>query len=191
MNGKDIRQSICTVTIMSKNVNEYSHYQEYFNNFLGGWSFSNGDETLTISSVGEEEMFDAQTGGKKKGLCIRFKERDLPMVLNKTNASMIAEVTGSDAMRDWIGKQIIVGTERVKAFGKVSQAIRVRPDKPKPTAPSEPATQAQMERIHALIADGSINEPALCKYLRISGIGAISRTQAYEAIKAKTGEIIE
>jgi hypothetical protein len=48
-----------------------------------------------------------------------------------------------------------------------------------------------MERIHALIADGSINEPALCKYLKISGIGAISRTQAAEAIKAKTGEIIE
>ena len=183
--------NISTVKTMSKSVNEYMHYQEYFNNFLGAWSFPNGDETLTIASVGEEEMFDAQTGGKKTGLCIRFNERELPMVLNKTNASMIAEVTGSDVMRDWIGKQIIVGTERVKAFGKVSQAIRVRPDKPTAKATSEPATQAQMERIKELIADGTINEPALCKYLRISEIGAITRAQAKEAIKAKTGEIIE
>ena len=44
----------------------YVHYQEYFKTFLGGWSFENGDETLTIKSIDEEEMYDAETGGKKK-----------------------------------------------------------------------------------------------------------------------------
>ena len=136
-------------------------------------------------------MFDAQTGGKKKGLCVYVAEKELPMVLNKTNATMIAEVTGTDILGEWIGKRICVGTERVKAFGKVSEAIRVRDRVPEPVKAAEPATEAQMERIRALISDGVINEPALCKYLKISDISGISRTQARDAIERKTGEVIE
>lgn len=175
----------------NKSIDQYSHYQEYFNNFLGAWSFKNGDEVLTITGVKEEEMFDAQTGGKKKGLCVYVAEKDLPMVLNKTNASMIAEVTGTDVLGEWIGKRICVGTERIKAFGKVSEAIRVRDRIPEPVKAVEPASEAQMKRIQELVADGEINEPALCKYLKISDISGISRTQARDAIQKKTGEVIE
>lgn len=111
----------------------YVRYQEYFKTFLGGWSFENGDETLTIKSVGEEEMYDTETGSKKKGLVLRFEERDLPMVLNVTNSETIAEVIGSDVLAEWIGRKIIVGTSKVKAFGKIHDAIRVRPQKPDET----------------------------------------------------------
>lgn len=169
---------------------EYMNYQEYFNNFLGAWSFSNGDEVLTISEVSEETMYDAQTGSQKTGLCIRFEEKTLPMVLNKTNAAMIAQVTGTSYMHDWKGKKIAVGTEKVRAFGKVTQAIRVRDTVPA-VAEAEPATEAQKKRIRELIAEGSINEPALCKYLRIDDIEHISREQAKNAIMTKTGEVIE
>ena len=111
----------------------YVHYQEYFKSFLGGWSFENGDKTLTISQIGEEEMYDAETGGKKKGLVMRFEEEELPMVLNVTNAETIADVTGTDKISDWIGRKIIVGTSKIKAFGKVHDAIRVRNQKPDET----------------------------------------------------------
>ena len=112
---------------------DYVHYQEYFKTFLGGWSFENGDKTLTIKKIGEEEMYDAETGGKKKGLVMHFEELDLPMVLNVTNCEAIADVTGSDKIADWIGKRIIVGTSRIKAFGKMHDAIRVRNTKPDDT----------------------------------------------------------
>lgn len=108
----------------------YVRYQEYFKTFLGGWTFEDGDKTLTIKSVGEEEMYDAETGGKKKALAMRFEELDLPMVLNVTNSETIAGVVGSDRLDDWIGHKVIVGTSKVKAFGKVHDAIRVRPEKP-------------------------------------------------------------
>lgn len=111
----------------------YSRYQEYFKTFLGGWTFEDGDKTLTIKEVAEEEMYDADTGGKKKGLAVRFVELDLPMVLNVTNAETIAEVVGSDRLSEWVGKRIIVGASKVKAFGKVYYAIRVRPKKPDDT----------------------------------------------------------
>ena len=111
----------------------YVHYQEYFKTFLGGWSFENGDKTLTIKQIGEEEMYDAETGGKKKGLVMHFEEEDLPMVLNVTNAETIAEVTGTDKLAEWVGRKIIVGTSKIKAFGKVHNAIRVRSQKPDET----------------------------------------------------------
>lgn len=108
----------------------YVHYQEYFKTFLGGWSFESGDKTLTIKRIAEEEMYDAETGGKKKGLVMHFEEEDLPMVLNVTNCEAISEVVGSDKLADWIGHRIIVGTSRIKAFGKMHDAIRVRTQKP-------------------------------------------------------------
>lgn len=111
----------------------YVHYQEYFKSFLGGWSFENGDKTLTISQIGEEEMYDAETGSKKKGLVMHFEEEELPMVLNVTNCDTIAEVTGTDKIADWIGRKIIVGTSKIKAFGKTHDAIRVRNQKPDET----------------------------------------------------------
>lgn len=111
----------------------YVRYQEYFKTFLGGWTFEDGDRTLTIKSVQEEEMYDADSGGKKKALAMRFEELDLSMVLNVTNSETIAAVVGSDRIADWIGKKIIVGTSKVKAFGKIYDAIRVRPDKPDDT----------------------------------------------------------
>lgn len=109
---------------------KYFRYQDYFKSFLGGWSFEDGDRTLTIKSYGEEEMFDRDSGKKKKGLCVRFAEMELPMVLNVTNAEAIAKVVGSDRMEDWIGHKVIVGQSKIKAFGKVSFAIRVRSQKP-------------------------------------------------------------
>ena len=115
---------------MGKN---YVHYQEYFKTFLGGWSFENGDKTLTISEIGEEEMYDAETGGKKKGLVVHFEEEDLPMVLNVTNAETIAEVTGTDKLAEWVGRKVIVGTSKIKAFGKVHDAIRIRNQVPDET----------------------------------------------------------
>jgi len=170
---------------------QYMNYQEYFNNYLGAWSFANGDEVLTIKGVSEETMYDAQTNSQKTGLCVRFAEKTLPMVLNKTNAAMIAQVTGTSYMHDWIGKQIVVGTEKGRFFGKVAEAIRVRDRKPEPATAEEPASDAQKARIRALIADGQVNEPALCKYLRIAELEAISKADARKVIQSKTGEVVE
>lgn len=131
----------------------YVHYQDYFKTFLGGWSFENGDETLTIKSIGEEELYDAETGGKKKGLVVHFYEKDLPMVLNVTNAEMIATVCGSDKLADWIGHKVVVGTSKVKAFGKIHDAIRVRE-----TVPDE--TEYKCEECGAVIKPTKSKQPS-------------------------------
>lgn len=108
-------------------------YEVYFKTFLGGWSFANGDRTLTIKGIDKKEMYDMETGGTKTGITLLFEEEELPMVMNITNASTIAEVLGTNITEDWIGRKIIVGTSKIKAFGKMHDAIRVRNTKPDET----------------------------------------------------------
>lgn len=171
---------------MTKITDKYSHYQEYFKSFLGGWSFEDGDKTLTITNVDEQEMFDASTGKKKTELCLFFKEEELPMVLNVTNAQTIAEVLKTDIMSEWIGKQIIVGQSKVKAFGKEHLAIRVRNKLPQKKAVKK-ATGEQLDTIQALIDSEKItNIEAMLKYYGVSKMEELSTENAAEIIAKKS-----
>ena len=78
-----------------------------------------GDVTLQISDVASKE-FDE---GMK--LILAFKGKDKQLVLNKTNANIIAEMLGTDT-DDWIGSNIDVYAARVEFQGKIVDAIRVR-----------------------------------------------------------------
>lgn len=107
---------------------KYKNYQEFYANYLGGWSFANGDQTLTIRDVYEQEIRSRE--GTEVKPTVYFEELDLPLICNKTNAEAIAKVVGSNFTGDWIGKRITIGTERIRAFSDVWDAIRVRPEKP-------------------------------------------------------------
>lgn len=167
---------------------KYRNYQEFYANYLGGWSFADGDQILTIKDVLEQEVRTKDNGAEVK-LTVLFQEVDLPLILNRTNADMIAKVTGSSFTGDWVGKQIKVGSSRIKAFGDVWDAIRVRDEKVT-KASTEPATEAQIRRIHELADDGQINMPGLFSFYKIGDLTDLSRKQAADLIRAKTGEVI-
>lgn len=172
----------------NKTLEKYTNYQEYFKSFLGGWSFENGDETLTIKDVEELEMYDSQTQGKKKGLCLRFEEKELPMVLNTTNSETIAKVTGTDKLADWIGKKIIVGQQKIRAFGKEQLVIRVRDEQPKAKAKKK-ATKDQVQEIENLIQSGAItNKDAMLQYYKVETIEDLSQEEAQKLIDKKKKE---
>lgn len=171
---------------MSKKLDLYSNYNEYFKNFLGGWTFENGDETLTITDVTTEEMYDSQSGGKKQAPCLHFKEKELPMVLNKTNADMVAKVTGSDIPNNWIGKRIVCGQTKIRAFGKESLAIRVRDEVPTNTA-IEKATPEQVAKINELVESGAIADVnKMLDFFGVKTIEDIGKDRAEALIKQKT-----
>lgn len=167
---------------------QYTHYQEYFKSFLGGWTFENGDETLTIKSVSVEEMYDAQSGGKKSGLCLHFQEKELPMVLNVTNAETIANIVGSDKLEDWVGQKIILGQSKIKAFGKEQYVIRVRNEKPTNNEVKELLTDEQYNKILELINNGVItNKEAMLEHFKVKKLEDLSKEDATELIRLKTG----
>lgn len=91
--------------------------------------------TVTIREVKQEMVMDPGTKKNESCLILKFAETKWkPMICNATNAKAISKATGSDYIQDWPGKQIQIGTERVKAFGELWDALRVKPFAPKQSA---------------------------------------------------------
>ena len=91
---------------------------------------------VTIAKV---EMQEFDNGNK---LIVSFQGKDKSLVLNKTNANIIAENTGSQETDDWIGQTIQLTVKRVEFQGKLVPAIRVVLQDAAPVAPVRQARQA-------------------------------------------------
>lgn len=100
--------------------------------YLGSWDLDNmtTDLVLTIKSVGQEEVHDPVKNETKTELVAHFFEHPKPMVLNATNCKAISKATGSPYMEEWVGNPIAIYVEKVKAFGDIFDALRVRKKKP-------------------------------------------------------------
>ena len=123
------------------------HWKATMNpDYLGAWALQPGQEPiLTIVSVVNEKVVGSD--GKKEDCTVMHYKGIGPgkMVLNVTNCKTIEKVTGSPFINDWAGHQIQVYSEKVRAFGGVCDAIRIRPFKPKAAAPVPKCTDCNNE----------------------------------------------
>lgn len=96
---------------------------------------------LTIKDCHEENVALPSAPPEMKW-CLTFNEADKPMVLNSTNAQIIAAVTGSENTDDWTGHKIVLYNDPNISFqGKLTGGIRARAPctQPKPApAPAQP-----------------------------------------------------
>lgn len=109
-----------------------THWKKLSNpNYLGAYSIEDGkDLILTIKSVRQENIIG--TDGKKDDCIVcYFAESVKPMVLNSTNVKMIQKLLGTPYIEEWSGHKIQIGIEKVRAFGDVVEALRVRKFLPK------------------------------------------------------------
>jgi len=83
-----------------------------------------GEVKLTIKSIQHEKAFN----GKEEEAVpvLHFEKTEKGLVLNRTNARLIAKVLRSPYQEDWIGKEITIFPTKVKAFGDTVDAIRVK-----------------------------------------------------------------
>lgn len=108
-----------------------THWRKLTNpNYLGTYALEDGEDIIgTIKVVKEETVQNAQ--GKEDKPVLHFVEKDLkPMVLNSTNLKAIEKVAGTPFVEKWTGIRIQIGSEKVAAFGTVTDALRVREFKP-------------------------------------------------------------
>ena len=77
----------------------------------------------------EIKEFD-DDGKKSKKAILNFAGKDKGLVVNKTNAQIIAHNTGSDDLDDWVGKEIIMYPTKVNFGDNMVDAIRVREEIP-------------------------------------------------------------
>lgn len=114
-----------------------THWKKTMNpDYLGAWALQPDEEPiLTIVSVSTEKVVGSD-GKKEECTVMRYKGIGPgKMVLNVTNCKAIEQVTGTPHIEKWVGAKIQVYAEKVKAFGEVVDALRIRPFKPKVAAP--------------------------------------------------------
>ena len=113
-----------------------THWKKLTNpDYLGAYDFQpNECRPLTIAKVERKQIVGAD-GKKEECTICHWKERCKPMILNVTNAKAIEKVAGSPYVEDWSGSQVYVVVQRVKAFGEMVDALRIKPEKVKDNRP--------------------------------------------------------
>ena len=82
------------------------------------------DKTVTVASVVQEKL-TMQGGVTEDAWILSFNEAKKKLVLNKTNAKLIAAHHGEES-DDWIGKQITLYATQCKFGRDTVDCIRVR-----------------------------------------------------------------
>lgn len=102
--------------------------------YIAGDSLIDRAVVMTISKV-QFETVVTHGGEVTQKPVIYFKESTKGLILNKTNAKAIAKLYGGET-DDWTGKTITLYSEKVKAFGEVHNAARLRAPKNSDTKPA-------------------------------------------------------
>lgn len=92
---------------------------------------------VTITDCTEENTAKEGSTPEMKW-ALHFRELEKPMVLNSTNAQIIAKITGKDDTDDWIGARVELYSDPSISFGgKLVGGIRVRAVRGQGTRPPQ------------------------------------------------------
>jgi hypothetical protein len=84
---------------------------------------------VIVTLVTVEKKAVPGADGKKSDCIVATTKETKPIILNKTNCKTITRLLGTPAIESWAGKQVKIGVDKVKAFGDVTDALRVRNEK--------------------------------------------------------------
>lgn len=109
-----------------------THWKKLQNpDYLGAYSLNPGEDLiLTLAAVRQEKVTGAD-GKKEECMVARFRENVKPMILNVTNCKTIEKLYKTPYIEEWSGRKIQLYAEKVKAFGDIVEALRIRPFVPR------------------------------------------------------------
>jgi hypothetical protein len=94
-------------------------------NYIGAEILQPGQElTLVIEKVIKEQVKSAD--GTNECIVAYFKGGKKGMILNKTNCKIISKKFDTPFIEQWIGKSITIYAAKVRAFGEMVEALRVK-----------------------------------------------------------------
>lgn len=110
-----------------------THWKKLENpDYLGSYALMPGQDLIAqIKSVGQEEVYNPSSGKKDTCTVAHFTDPAIkPMILNVTNCKTIHKLYDTPFIEDWAGKYIAIYIAKVKAFGDVVEALRIKPKMP-------------------------------------------------------------
>ncbi len=119
--------------------------------YIGAYSLQpNEERTVEIVKVVKESVKGSD--GKSEDCTVAYLKDEKPMILNSTNCRILSKLYDTPYIDDWKGKTVIIRAEKVKAFGDVVEALRIKPIKP-PLPELTPDHPKWAEAVKAVKAD--------------------------------------
>lgn len=97
--------------------------------WLGSIDLGGKDLTVKIQLVEKAEVFNPKTNAKSMKLAFRFEGQAKGMICNRTNATTISKLYGTEASA-WTGKQITLYPTTCKVGRETTTCLRVREKAP-------------------------------------------------------------
>lgn len=103
-----------------------THWKQLQNrDYLGHWDLSKNEERkLEIIEVKKKAVFN-QTNNQEEQLIVCSFKTGKPMILNTTNCKTIEKLYKTPLIEEWVGKQISIKVDKIKAFGEFLDCLRV------------------------------------------------------------------
>lgn len=141
---------------------EKTHWKKVFNSdYLGSCDLEdNKDLKAVIKSVSVKKVKNTDGKEQERNVAVFTDPKIKPMILNVTNCKIIKKFAKSKFINDWnnIPVQIYVKDD-IKAFGDVTEGLRIRDIQPKLDKPSlTPNIQAWNKAIEFLKGDGTMDK---------------------------------
>jgi len=125
------------------------------NKYLGSWDLEvNGKyepKTVTIEKI-YQDVFVGQMGKEDKVFLI-MKEFDKPMVCNRSNFKRLEKFFGTFDYKEYVGKQIVIGTEKVQSPQGMVDALRFS-TRPLPKKTKQTLTSEMMDKAKNALESG-------------------------------------
>lgn len=114
---------------MENKTESVTHWKKLTNpNYIGAEILQPGQELkLTIEKIVKEQVKTAD--GTQECIVAYFVGGKKGMIINKTNAKIITKVLDTPYIEHWSGKSITIYAAKVKAFGDMVEALRVKNQK--------------------------------------------------------------
>lgn len=139
-----------------------THWRRVFNSdYLGSCDLEDGkDMKAVIKSVSIQEVKGQDGKSQKCNVAVFTDQKVKPMILNATNCKVVKKFAGTPFIEDWnnISVQIYVKDD-VRAFGEVTEGLRIRATQPSMSKPKlVPGTPQWDNAIKYLKGTGTITE---------------------------------
>ncbi len=125
------------------------------NKYLGSWDLEvNGKyepKLVTINKI-YQDVFVGEMGKEDK-VFLTMDEFKKPMVCNRSNFKRLEKFFNSFDYNDYIGKQIVLGTEKVKSPNGIVDALRFS-TRPLPKKTKKLLTEEQLKKAEDSVSSG-------------------------------------
>lgn len=166
-----------------------THWKKLHNpDYLGAYSLDEQkDIILTIKKIQLEKVTGAD-GKKEECMVMHFIENQKPMIVNATNAKTITKLYKTPYIEEWENRKIQIFIDKVKAFGEVVEALRIRPFIPKVTVPKQAEPLNCTDCSSTIQAFGKMSAEQMAQYTQTKYGKPLCADCATKAAEDKTND---